>query len=200
MRLFSYKIVRDYGFAPNPFHGTCTLAACKPQIRTAACPGDIIVGCGSAANKLAGKIICILRVTGKCAFQEYWDNPAFARKQPFFKGNQARAYGDNIYHRDSHGNWLQERSHHSFPDGAVNPENLRRDTGSDNVLWSNDFAYWGRDAILIPAEFRNFKGDDLYPNNRAHRSRFNDGFVIALDEWFKKQPNRGYLGRPAAWP
>ncbi|WP_444979868.1 Nmad2 family putative nucleotide modification protein, partial [Klebsiella variicola] len=24
-RMFSYKIVRDFGFAPNPFHDYCTL-------------------------------------------------------------------------------------------------------------------------------------------------------------------------------
>ncbi len=27
---------RDYGFAPNPFHGICTLATCKPVIRRVA--------------------------------------------------------------------------------------------------------------------------------------------------------------------
>ena len=33
MTLFSYVIEHDLGFAPNPFHGVCTLACCKPQIR-----------------------------------------------------------------------------------------------------------------------------------------------------------------------
>lgn len=28
MRCFSYIVARDYGFAPNPFHGFCTLANC----------------------------------------------------------------------------------------------------------------------------------------------------------------------------
>ena len=31
--LYSYVITRDYGFAPNPFGGICTLATCKPGIR-----------------------------------------------------------------------------------------------------------------------------------------------------------------------
>ena len=30
---YSYIITRDYGFAPNPFGGVCTLATCKPKIR-----------------------------------------------------------------------------------------------------------------------------------------------------------------------
>lgn len=29
IRLFSYKQTDDTGFAPNPFHGVCTLATCK---------------------------------------------------------------------------------------------------------------------------------------------------------------------------
>ena len=33
MNCFRYKIEHDYGFAPNPFHGTLSLAACKGQLR-----------------------------------------------------------------------------------------------------------------------------------------------------------------------
>ena len=33
VRLYSYVFDHDYGFAPNPFHGVCTLATCKPSIR-----------------------------------------------------------------------------------------------------------------------------------------------------------------------
>ena len=33
MKLFSYVVARDFAFAPNPFHGYCTLATCKPIIR-----------------------------------------------------------------------------------------------------------------------------------------------------------------------
>lgn len=199
MRVFSYKIARDFGFAPNPFHGVCTLATCKPQIRTSAQPGDIIVGCGCKGNGLAGRVICVLRVSGKCGFQDYWDDPRFAMKQPFFGGSQGRAYGDNIYHHDENGRWLQERSHHSFPDGSVNEANLLRDTGSDNVLWSEDFAYFGRLAPLIPDHLRSFDGDDLYPTGRSHRVAFSTAFVAEIETWFQLLPARGYLGRPAAW-
>lgn len=31
--LFSYIVRWDHGFAPNPFHGICSLATCKPGIR-----------------------------------------------------------------------------------------------------------------------------------------------------------------------
>ena len=42
--MFSYVVARDYGFAPNPFSGWCTLATCKPKIRRNARPGDWVVG------------------------------------------------------------------------------------------------------------------------------------------------------------
>lgn len=38
--LYAYAITRDLGFAPNPFHGFCTLATCKPGIRKTAKVGD----------------------------------------------------------------------------------------------------------------------------------------------------------------
>jgi hypothetical protein len=44
MRLFAYKMTHDTGFAPNPFHGACTLATCKPQIRLHKRVGDWIAG------------------------------------------------------------------------------------------------------------------------------------------------------------
>ena len=54
MRLFSYVVARDYGFAPNPFFGVCTLATCKPIVRRVAAIGDWIVGTGSKANGRQG--------------------------------------------------------------------------------------------------------------------------------------------------
>ena len=44
MKLFSYIITHDIGFAPNPFFGYCTLANCKPVIRRTSKIGDWIVG------------------------------------------------------------------------------------------------------------------------------------------------------------
>lgn len=199
MRLFSYKITRDYGFAPNPFYGVCTLATCKPQIRASANIGDIVVGCGSSANNLVGRVIFLLRVSGKSTFQEYWENPSFQMKKPFFKGSLRRAYGDNIYHRNNFGNWMQDKSHHSFPDGSLNTDNLDRDMSCNFVVWGTDFVYWGRKAPLIPPELRSFQGDDLYPNTRDRRSRFHHNFVEAVNSWFLTIPVRGYIGRPVNW-
>ncbi len=191
-------MARDFGFAPNPFHGVCTLATCKPQIRASAKVGDIVLGCGSASNKLAGRMIFAMKVEGKISFQEYWDHPLFQKKKPSMYGSRARSYGDNIYRREN-SCWLQADSHHSFENGVLNLDNLERDTGSDNVIWGTDFIYWGSEAPTIPARFRNFDGDDIYPNGRGHRSRFADPLVVAFDDWFSGQNARGRIGRPAAW-
>jgi len=32
-RIYLCTLKHDSGFVPNPFHGYCTLACCKPQIR-----------------------------------------------------------------------------------------------------------------------------------------------------------------------
>lgn len=162
-------------------------------------PGDIVVGCGSSGSGLPARLICIVRISGKCSFQQYWDDPRFALKKPFLKGSRKRAYGDNIYHRDDQSNWLQARSHHSHPDGTLNQANLLRDTSSDNVLWGEDFAYFGRSAPLIPDHLRMFEGDDIYPTGRSHRSIFSSNFIAEVDTWFRDLSTRGYLGRPTSW-
>jgi hypothetical protein len=76
MRLFSYVVARDYGFAPNPFFGFCTLATCKPKIRAAAALGDWIVGTGSCAYGLEGRLVYAMRVTEVLTFR-----PILARFQ-----------------------------------------------------------------------------------------------------------------------
>lgn len=200
MRVFSYKITRDYGFAPNPSHGTCSLATCKPQIRRMAEIGDLVVGCGSRANNRVGQVICAMKVTHKTAFHQYWNNKNFTEKRPTFNSSIAHAYGDNIYHNDENGNWIQEKSHHSFRDGSLNDENLERETTtSDAVLLSTNFAYYGRNSVQIPAALRSFCGEDLYPNTRDYRVSFGAKFVSAIDEWFQQLP-KGVHGYPIDWP
>ncbi|TNB88511.1 hypothetical protein FHJ31_03930 [Pseudomonas sp. Fig-3] len=196
--VFSYKLVRDYGFAPNPFHGICTLGTCKPQIRRSAKVGDIIVGCGSTALKLEGRIIFAMRVSHKLSFQEYWEHEAFQIKRPNLHSSKSMAYGDNIYHRDGEA-WIQEDSHHSFVGGEVNHENLLRDTSSDNVLIGEEFVYWGSSAVKLPDHLRHFAGEDLYPPSRNYRSTFTEDFRAEVDTWFKALADRGCRGRPASW-
>lgn len=72
--LYVYAITRDFGFAPNPFHGSCTLATCKPGIRKSAKVGDWILGVGGANLKSAKKMYPINESFRKISFNGYWED------------------------------------------------------------------------------------------------------------------------------
>lgn len=152
--LRAYAITRDFGFAPNPFHGFCTLATCKPKIRKSAKVGDWVMGIGgSALPEVKRKCILLMKVREKVCFQEYWEHERFSLKKPVRNGSRVQMLGDNIYHKDENGNWIQEDSHHSNPDGSPNLVNVRVDTGTtDQVLISDCFLYFGDKAIPIDLE------------------------------------------------
>jgi hypothetical protein len=149
--LYSYAITRDFGFAPNPFHGCCTLATCKPGIRKSANVNDWIMGIGGSNLKdTRRKCIFLMKVTKKISFQDYWDDTRYTLKKPVRNGSNVQMIGDNIYHQSIDGKWLQEDSHHSNSDGTPNHVNLKRDTGRcDQVLVSNFFFYFGNKAIAV---------------------------------------------------
>ena len=67
MRLFTYIVTSDAGFAPNPFYGYCTLACCKTAIRRAAEPGDWIVGLTPKAH--GNRIVYAMRRIGEHEFR-----------------------------------------------------------------------------------------------------------------------------------
>ncbi|RSM23234.1 hypothetical protein C5B78_19710 [Aeromonas salmonicida] len=148
--LYAYSITRDFGFAPNPFHGICTLATCKPRIRTSANIGDWVLGIGgSQLHAVKRKCILLMKVTEKINFNDYWLDSRFSLKKPSRNGSHVQMLGDNIYHINADQTWVQEDSHHSNSDGSYNIENLERDTSSKFVLISNHFYYFGNAAVDI---------------------------------------------------
>ena len=70
--LYIYVVRRDFGFAPNPFHGVCTLATCKPDIRRSAQVGDWVMGVGGVRLKAMGKCLYLMKVTEMSTFDDYW--------------------------------------------------------------------------------------------------------------------------------
>src|SRR5690349_11369247 len=99
-KVFMYVVDRDFGFAPNPFHGYCTLATCKPRIRKNANVEDWVIGMGGARLRATGRCVYAMRVTEKLTFNEYWANPLYFDKKPVRNGSNKMMVGDNIYHYD----------------------------------------------------------------------------------------------------
>ena len=195
-KLYSYVVARDYGFAPNPFFGICTLATCKPMIREAARIGDFIVGTGSKRYELEGRLVYFMRVTETVTYDQYWSDNRFLLKRPCLTGSLKQAYGDNIYHSYPRaGRWLQENSHHSLPNGRPNEENIRHDTQTNRVLISNEFTYWGKCGPKIPARFRNYHGVDIC-HRRGHKSNFPSALVASFVTWMLHSGFQGYIGPP----
>jgi hypothetical protein len=183
-RVYIYVVDRDLGFAPNPFHGICSLATCKPDIRNTAKIDDWIIGVGGRRLKATGKCVFAMKVTRKISFNEYWNNEEFINKKPVRNGSKTMLLGDNIYHQKPNSNeWLQAHSHHSLQDGTVNVHNLKRDTNSHNVLLSSHFYYFGSSAPVIP---ENLTDDIGYKNGIGHRV-FNADVAVSIVNWIEEE-------------
>ncbi len=152
MKLYSYVVARDFGFAPNPFFGFCTLATCKPMIRKHASVGDWVIGTGAKGTyEYQGRLIYAMQVSEILDFDNYWNDPRFVLKRPNLKGSLKVMYGDNIYRREGR-RWVQADSHHSLPNGRLNKANLAWDTGVNRLLVATKFVYWGRSAPPLPRQ------------------------------------------------
>jgi len=198
VRLHSYVVARDYGFAPNPFYGFCTLATCKPVIRRIVQIGDWVLGTGSKQRNRGGYAVFVMRVTEVLNFNTYWSDPRFQAKKPKLSGSKKQAFGDNIYHREPDtGVWHQVNSHHSHPDGSENPRNIANDTKTDRVLVSNDFTYWGGAGPPLPNQFRT--PIDICAG-RGQKNDFPDALALALVQWVRNRNEPGYVGAPLDWP
>ncbi len=199
LRLFSYVVARDYGFAPNPFFGVCTLATCKPIIRRVASIGDWVIGTGSKSQDKRGHLVYGMQVTEIMTFDEYWNDERFHRKRPNLRGSKKQAFGDNIYFKDDIGKWNQQDSHHSLKDGSPNGENIKHDTKTNRILLSTDFVYWGGSGPEIPSRFRSYDGVDVCCARTGHKSRFPEDMINDFVDWFHSLDVSGYLGEPLDW-
>jgi hypothetical protein len=193
--LYSYVIVRDFGFAPNPFFGYCTLATCKPNIRKNAQIGDWVIGTGSAAKDgyYKNRLIYAMCVEEKLLFDDYWNDDRFFNKRPVMNGSRMQWYGDNIYHIDLNTRkFIQENSHHSLKNGLININNYTRDLSGKFVLISKAYWYFGEKAILIPEKLR-----DIIKSGRQYRKIDDTVLIRTFVNWLKKQQEYAFIGKPA---
>lgn len=187
-RVFSYIVVHDTGFSPNPFHGLLTLACCKPLIRRTANVGDVIVGLTSRSER----IVYATQVAEVLSFEEYWADPMYQSRRPIIDSPQIvyRA-GDNIYEPVS-GGYRQLPSFHSNRDGSEDAGLKRTDLSGNHILVSERFTYWGRSGPALPAELQ------FLAVGRGHRSNFSADQIDTVARWFADLPG-GVLGAPTQW-
>lgn len=195
IRLFSYKMVNDTGFAPNPFHGLMTLANCKPCMRKSKKIGDWIAGFTSKG--LNGdvvyyeRLIYLMKITNKVDYFEYWNNPIYNSKIPKLESDIfADKAGDNIYKPNSLNGFLQiENKNHTVKD-------IKRDLSGKYVLVSNCFYYFGSSAICIPNNIiPSIPRGQSSQGNRTHDKERANRFINYIQENYEQ----GLYGLPHYW-
>jgi hypothetical protein len=192
MRLFSYIVMHDSGFSPNPFWGYCTLADCKPVIRRTAVAGDWIVGLSPKARGY--RIVYAMKVQEILEYEEYFSDPRFAARIPDRTRSEViYKCGDNIYQPLTNGTFRQLPSQHSHKDGTVNPTTMASDLSGRNALVSQLFYYFGASGPELPENLH-----DLI-TGRGHKSRFTPDVIARFIEFIKDYPE-GVNAAPALWP
>ncbi len=201
--LFSYVVVSDGGFAPNPFFGYCTLATCKPQIRNGAQVGDWIVGTGSTARDVGrgGHLVYAMHVTEVIDTRSYWIDPRFQFKKPTFNGDWigVSESGDNIYELRGQNCWRQLPSYHSHPDGTQNEADTARDTSVARILLSDDFVYFGGEGPSLPSKYLNDGDLNIVRIGRGHRRVREPKIINSFEKWIRDLGVNGVCGVPLAW-
>lgn len=197
MRLFSYKLKTDNGFAPNPFFGVLTLACCKPEIREHRMIGDYVAGFTS--NTLDGsevgkeKLIYLMKITGKLPFSKYWSDPRYQIKKPDLNSPDLRKqFGDNIYEpcpNSSKFNQLLNKCH-------CEEETKKKDLGSLQVLLSTDFYYFGAGAVFLPEEIRPSIPKGQSSNGYETKD---EEKILLLIKYLEKNYTKGIINHPTEW-
>ena len=171
--LFSYIVTDDVGFAPNPYFGVCTLAACKPQIRARAQEGDIVIGLGS--KELGHPFVYAMLVEEVLGFDVYYHDERYQRKKPDLDSQDlTRIEGDNFYQPLPGEGYLQMRSVHSGWDGTEDLKKKVTDLSGKHVLTSRTYYYYGESGQPIPDEIAFLKV------GRGHKSRFDYPEIMAV--------------------
>ncbi len=195
IRLFSYKMTDDTGFAPNPFHGLCTLATCKADIRLKKRKGDWIAGftSGDLNGDPVGeeRLVYLMHVSNKIGLDAYYRDPAYAAKIPADRRSNGfiDLAGDNIYFLEG-GRMKQVKNvHHG-------EGNLDDDTSGEFVLIAEDFCYFGSKPLVIDRSLR-----PTVPLGQAGNGwRTHDGARAKAFIDHVKTYGRGVHAAPHGWP
>jgi Nucleotide modification associated domain 2 len=174
MKYCFYTMTHDTGFAPNPYHRYCTLAACTPNHQRARIhEGDVIVGLegGELTKKRLRKgvskytgsaIIYYMKVGEILSLNEYFNDKRFAEKKARPNGTYIESVGDNVYFvKKKRWSWIAGHAHDdSATTGCKGKGTLggviAQDIKGDRVFISQDFYYFGDLGINCPDSVRDF--------------------------------------------
>lgn len=184
MRLCSYVVMCDTGFAPNPFWGLCTLAACTPNHQSLQLErGDWLLGNSSA--KEGHQLIYAMRVSEVLDFDQYYRDPRFEMKKASAVDWEHRC-GDNIYLRDSDGQWKQGTAFFH-----TSPKEIQQDTRYPRVFISDHFFYFGENAPKFLGQFAS-----LIQTSRGCRYADNTETALGFVKWLEETYPPGLHGQP----
>jgi hypothetical protein len=184
-KLYSYVVKVDKGFAPNPFGGHCTLAACTPNHQgVRAEPGDWIMG--NSDKSTGQRLIYAMRISEVMEFDDYFRDPRFAAKKPRPDGSWRNRCGDNIYFIGESGRYEQ-----AFTYSHTEPHYLEKDTRRPRVFISDHFCYFGENAPDIPADF-----EGLIRDSQGCKKNHPPEMVAMFISWLEHSHKPGILGLP----
>ena len=201
MRLFSYKMTHDTGFAPNPFGCTLTLATCKPKIRLHKDKGDWIAGFtskGLTGDKVGSeRLIYLMRVAEKLLIRDYFSGPRFQDKIPDMcaKGPQAKA-GDNIY-RPLRPGAVVKADFEQLPNANHRGKaHQKRDVSGQYVLIADEFYYFGGSALEVPDDYR----PTVPEGQSGHGRKTPPSQAQRFIDYVRGEYQPGHHGAPHRWP
>jgi len=196
----TYRLDHDLGFAPNPFFGWCSLACCMGPIRKSAKLDDIIIGIAGSNPRGLGpyhpQLIYWMRVDLALTFDQYWNDPRFARKRPQIPGPKIRMVGDCTYrHEPDDIDWSFDTSMHYVADAAqTDGGHVVRDTKVDRVLLSQHYTYWGKSGPAVPDHLLS-----LFPSHRGQKCKHDVTLLAELHDFISLERPLGAVGDPADW-
>lgn len=203
-KLYSYTITHDWGAAPNPYWGLCTLAICKKNIRKYAKSSDWVVGFGSSIfppkdirNKkkrkdLSKEVIYAMKIKTKISLKKYNDWCTGRIDKDYFKkykNNLAKKIPDynNTEYKCRVGDCIYYDFHTDFPKileanyriGIHGPFDLVNDLDGINVLISDEFYYFGKQHVTIKEELEGII------HKRNYKSDANNSYVNEFIKWIE---------------
>lgn len=200
IRLFSYKMTNDNGFAPNPFHGILTLANCKPSMRRSKKIGDWIAGFTSKElnrDKVKEeRLVYLTKVTDRISYNEYWNNPIYKCKIPDLNSSKTvDKAGDNIY-KPIKDNPLLNSDYIQIKNMNHGESDKNHDLDGNYVLISDCFFYFGSSPIKIDKEIRPSVPIGSSPDGNLTENDIAQKFINFIQNNYQT----GVINMPHSWP